>query len=389
MNNLLLVLNAGSSSLKFSIFENATIIEKHLRGSFKSISTCPQLSVVDADGIEIKREDFSGALTHEQAAKKLISWLNAEVIKEARITSVAHRVVHGGERFISKTRVDETIIGHLESLIPLAPLHQPQAIAVIKEIRTLLPEAVQYAFFDTAFHSTQSEVASTYALPKALRAKGIRRYGFHGISYQYVMSELRREYPSVAKGKVIIAHLGNGASMCAVSEGKSVSTTMGFSTLDGLVMGTRSGAIDPGVILYMLDSLSMTSAEVSNTLYAHSGLLGLSSVSEDMEVLLKDNSREAKFAIEVFTAQALRSLGSLIATNEGIDALVFTGGIGENSIEIRERICKSLTWLGIELDKTAEMNKSILISSQQSKVPVLVIKTDEELLMAKELLGDN
>jgi acetate kinase len=304
-----------------------------------------------------------------------------------RIAAVGHRVVHGGEHFAAPVLIDDAILDQLEKLAPLAPLHQPHNIAPIRVISRIAPDIPQVACFDTAFHRTQPPVAQLHALPRDLSATGVKRYGFHGLSYEYIASVLPGIVGDAARGRVVAAHLGNGCSMCAMRDGKSVTTTMGFTALEGLPMGTRSGAIDPGVLLYLLTERGMSVADVSDLLYHRSGLLGVSGVSNDMRKLLASNAREAAEAIELFVYRINRELGSLVAALGGIDALVFTAGIGEHAAPVRARVCESAGWLGIRLDPAANAAGGPRISAADSPVSAWVVPTNEELMIARHTLA--
>jgi acetate kinase len=306
------------------------------------------------------------------------------------VVAVGHRVVHGGAHFARPTIVDRQVLAQLYELIPLAPLHQPYNLAAIEEVCERLSGVPQVACFDTSFHCGHSAVASLVPLPKELCKSGLRRYGFHGLSYEYIASVLPEVAPEIARGRVIVAHLGSGASLCAMKEGKSFDSSLGFTALDGLCMGTRPGALDPGVVLYLFQGLGLSVKEVEALLYKKSGLLGISGISNDMRDLLTSNEPDAKVAVDYFIYRAAKEIGALAAVLEGIDGLVFTAGIGENSPEIRRRICESAAWLGLEFDAEANTNKAQRISTPQSKVSTWVIPTNEEIMIARHtgsLLG--
>ncbi len=303
------------------------------------------------------------------------------------MVAVGHRVVHGGADFDTPVRVNADVLARLQRLVPLAPLHQPHNLAAIQTIAEVAPTLPQVACFDTAFHRAQATLAQTFGLPPEITGRGVRRYGFHGLSYEYVAQALRAIDSRAARGRVIVAHLGNGASMCAMHNGTSVATTMGFTPLDGLMMGTRGGSLDPGVILYLLDELQMDARAIEKLLYRQSGLLGVSGISSDMRTLLASDDPRARFAIDLFCYRAKRELGSLAASLDGLDALVFTGGIGENAAPIRERICQDAAWLGVALDREANLNGAPRISLETSRVPVWIVPTDEETMIARHV-GD-
>jgi acetate kinase len=298
---------------------------------------------------------------------------------------VGHRVVHGGSRFTGPIIVNKQVLAELHELIPLAPLHQPYNLAAIEAVLERLPGVPQVACFDTSFHRGQSAIAQLVPLPRELRQAGLQRYGFHGLSYEYISSVLPQVAPEIANGRVIVAHLGSGASMCAMKERKSVDSTLGFTALDGLCMGTRPGALDPGVVLHLFQGLKLSTSEVESLLYKKSGLLGISGISNDMRDLLGRSEPEARLAIDYFVYRAAKEIGALAAVLRGVDAIVFTAGIGENSAEIRQRICESSAWLGIELDPEANAGKGPRISTRESQVSVWVIPTNEELIIAQHM----
>jgi acetate kinase len=393
VTDVILVLNAGSSSIKFSMFavdSREPSLALRYRGAIDGIGSDPRFVVADADGRRVADAALAGrrvrAGDHEGVLPVLHEWIVGHT-DHLRIAAVGHRVVHGGDHFAAPVMVDEVILDQLEKLAPLAPLHQPHNLAPIRVISRIAPDIAQVACFDTAFHRTQPPVSQLYALPRDLSASGIKRYGFHGLSYEYIASVLPGIVGDAAKGRVVAAHLGNGCSMCAMREGQSVATTMGFTAVEGLPMGTRSGAIDPGVILYLLTERGMSVGDVSDLLYRRSGLLGVSGVSNDMRTLLASNAREAAEAIELFVYRITRELGSLAAALEGIDALVFSGGIGEHAAPVRVRVCDNAAWLGIRLDAAANAHGGPRISAADSPVSVWVIPTNEELMIARHTLA--
>lgn len=390
MDDYALVLNAGSSSLKFCVFQRPAGNAWRLasRGQIEGIGSTPRLSVKDANDRSLAKQDVKVADSNE-AVEALAVWLRSQYAG-ARVLGVGHRVVHGGAQFKGPTIVNERVLEDLRKLIPLAPLHQPYNLAAIEAAIQRLPGVPQVACFDTSFHRGQSAVAELIPLPRELRQQGLQRYGFHGLSYEYIASVLPQVAPDVARGRVIVAHLGSGASMCALKEGKSVDSTLGFTALDGLCMGTRPGSIDPGVVLHLVQGLKLAGKEIETLLYKKSGLLGISEISNDMRDLLGRNESTARLAVNYFVYRAAKEIGALTAVLGGIDALVFTAGIGENSAEIRQRICESSAWLGIELDGIANSQRESKISSSRSKVSVWVIPTNEELMIARHtglLLG--
>jgi acetate kinase len=383
MADALLVLNAGSSSLKFAVFLDEDPPQRVLRGNIEGLLTAPRFTARDAETIVAEKAWPAGtALGHEGAIEFLLAWGRSGVLAGHRIVAVGHRVVHGGTRFAGPALVDAATIAELEALISLAPLHQPHNIAAIKAVAHLAPAVPQVACFDTAFHLTQPDVAQTFGLPRRYGDEGIRRYGFHGLSYEYVAAVLVASDRRAALGRTVIAHLGNGASMCAMTGGRSIATTMGFSTLDGLVMGTRCGAIDPGVLLYLLDRHGMTARGLQQLLYEQSGLFGVSGISNDMRVLLDSPEAAAVEAVDLFVYRIGRELGSLAAALGGLDALIFTGGIGENAAVIRALVCRDAGWLGVELDDLANARGDFCISRVDSRVSTWVIPTDEEAMIA-------
>ena len=357
MGNAIAVLNAGSSSLKFSLFGITGDALVHLtRGQVEGLSTH-------------ERFDALGLLREQAAGHALVA--------------VGHRVVHGGAAFAQPVRIDDAILAALEGLVPLAPLHQPHNLAPVRALLRDAPALPQVACFDTAFHRTQPRLATTFGLPPAITEAGVQRYGFHGLSYEYIASALPDLDAKAASGRTVVAHLGNGASMCALLGGKSVATTMGFTPLDGLLMGTRPGAIDPGVILHLLDTHGMNARSIERLLYHESGLLGVSGVSSDMRALLASDDPNAAFAIELFCYRASRELGSLAAALGGLDALVFTGGIGEHAAPVRATIVRNAAWLGLTLDEAANRSQGPRITTAESAAAAYVLPTDEALMIAR------
>ena len=390
MDDYALVLNAGSSSLKFSVFERPVGERWHLeaRGQIDGIGTSPRLSVKDEIGASLAKQDV---VAHDgrEALAALAEWLRS-MYGGSRVLGVGHRVVHGGSRFTGPTIINADVMRELYQLVPLAPLHQPYNLAAIEAVSERLPEVPQVACFDTSFHRGQPEVAELVPLPRELRQQGLQRYGFHGLSYEFIASVLPLTAPGIARGRVIVAHLGSGASMCAMKDLKSVDSTLGFTALDGLCMGTRPGSIDPGVVLHLFQGLNMSAKEVEALLYKKSGLLGISGISNDMRDLLGRTEPAARLAVDYFVYCAAKAIGALGAALGGIDALVFTAGIGENSPEIRQRICEASAWLGLKIDADANNKRESKISTSRSKVSVWVIPTNEELMIARHtgrLLG--
>lgn len=381
MNKLILVLNAGSSSIKFALFDALTQSQVQLQGTISGLGGIPAFKARNYADIELAGHLPSIVMTHESALTWLLDWLRDH--QDGQLVGAGHRVVHGGEHFAEPALIDSTIFTALERLVPLAPLHQPHNLAAIRALMTLQPALPQVACFDTAFHRTQDRLAQSFALPRELTGGGIRRYGFHGLSYEYIAGVLPQHLAERADGRVIVAHLGNGASLCAMRNRKSVATTMGFTALDGLMMGTRCGSIDPGVLFYLMRENAMSPDQVEDLLYRRCGLLGVSGLSSDMRELLAANTLAAKEAIDLFCYRAVREIGSLIAALGGLDALVFTAGIGERAHEVRARICEQFDWLGLEVNTDANRAHQALIHGAGSRVAVCVIPTNEEAVIAR------
>jgi acetate kinase len=384
-----LVLNAGSSSIKFALFPfasarmgDAPLYHGEIE-DFGDAGHAARLAINDAAGKPVAHTALGAKVTHEQALAALLDWIAKAANVE--LTAAGHRVVHGGVEFAAPVKVTPAVVAKLSALSPLAPLHQPHNLVAITALSKLHPTLPQVACFDTAFHTSQPHVATAFALPRALSQKGVRRYGFHGLSYEYIASVLPEHLGPAADGKVVVAHLGHGASMCAMNARRSVATTMGFSALDGLVMGRRCGSLDPGVILYLLDEELMTSADVGKLLYEQSGLFGASGISDDMRDLLASPRPEAAEAVDLFVYRIVRELGSLTAALGGLDALVFTGGIGEHAAEIRARVGAASAWAGIRIDDKANAAGDLRISSKDSAVAVLALATNEELTIARHV----
>jgi acetate kinase len=393
MDDFALVLNAGSSSLKFCVFQRPDGERWRLgaRGQIEGIGTSPRLSVKDANLRKVADEqlDTSSVQNGSDAIGALAVWLRSQYAG-ARVLGVGHRVVHGGAKFTKPVVVTPEVLTELKKLIPLAPLHQPYNLAAIEAVAERLPGVPQVACFDTSFHRDHAPVADLIPLPREICEGGLQRYGFHGLSYEYIASTLPEVAPDIAKGKVIVAHLGSGASLCALNDGKSVDTTMGFTAVEGLCMGTRPGSIDPGAVLYLFQNLGLSVKEVEAILYKKSGLIGISGISNDMRDLLGRAEPEAKLAVDYFIYRITKEIGALAGALGGVDALVFTAGIGENSSEIRQRVCEASAWLGIEIDAEANGQNAAKISTSQSKLSVWVIPTNEELMIALhtgDLLG--
>jgi acetate kinase len=392
MDDYLLVLNAGSSSLKFCVYHKHETEQWHLesRGQIEGIGTSPKLSIKNSEGEKIADGKLPETIKDgRNAIDHLGNWLRSNY-GDARLLGVGHRVVHGGAKYAKPIIVTKEVLDDLRGLIPLAPLHQPYNLAAIEALYERRADVPQVACFDTSFHRGHSAVAELVPLPANLRKEGLQRYGFHGLSYEYIASILPEVAPEIAHGRVIVAHLGSGASLCALKDGKSVDTTMSFTAVDGICMGTRPGAIDPGVVLYLFQQLKMSVKEVEEILYKKSGLLGISGISNDMRDLLGKNEPEARLAVDYFIYRVAKEIGALTSVLGGIDGLIFTAGIGENSAEIRQRICDSCSWLGVKLDAKANLSKGPRISASTSNVSTWVIPTNEELMIARHtgmLLG--
>jgi acetate kinase len=381
---VLLTLNAGSSSIKFALYEAHT---QRLRatGMVEAIGGAARFKAKSGSDAIRKWDDAIHAPKHVDALHAIIEWI-ARDMDGSVITAIGHRVVHGGMLFDQPVLISADVVEQLRSLVPLAPLHQPHNLAGIEAAREAFGEVPQVACFDTAFHRSHPFLNDCFALPRELFQQGVRRYGFHGLSYEYIAQYLREHYPHHARGRVLVAHLGNGASMCAMRDGRSIASTMGFSVLDGLPMGTRCGQLDPGVLLYLMQQ-GMDAAAISKMLYERSGLLGLSGgVSNDMRELLASDRPEAAEAVAYFVSRIRREVGGLAAALEGLDAIVFTGGIGENAAPVRERVLAGMAWIGVEVDETRNSRNEIVISSNLSRVLALRVPTDEEGMIARHTL---
>jgi acetate kinase len=385
MSDLIIVLNAGSSSLKFTIYtahgdKPAALYD----GQIEGIGTEPRFKVKDGVGkvVEDKKWPPGSSLDHEGAVDALFAWGRGVLNSTDRIVAVGHRVVHGGLKYTKPIVVNDHILEDLEKLVPLAPLHQPHNLAAIRIVAKKNPRIPQVACFDTSFHTVIPAVAQAFALPRKYTEQGVRRYGFHGLSYEYISTVLPGFDPEAAKGNTVVAHLGNGASMCAMKGLKSAACTLGFTAVEGLMMGTRCGTLDPGVMLYLMDECGMTTRDLENLIYKESGLLGVSGISSDMRTLLESSDSRAAEAVQLFVYRITRELGSLAAALGGLDALVFTGGIGENAAPIREKVCSAAKWLGLEFDEKANAGGGPRISREGSRLRAWVIPTDEELMIA-------
>ncbi len=385
----ILVVNAGSSSVKFQVFsvEGEGALRRQIKGQMDGIGSRPRLRATGAKGDQLADRAYPIEAVPDVPAAMAIAgdWLRSE--RSIQPIAVGHRVVHGGPDYERPVLVDHGVVARLERFVSLAPLHQPHNLAPIRSILANFPALPQVACFDTAFHRTHSAVADYYAIPHQLHAEGVRRYGFHGLSYEYIAKALPRVAPAIAKGAVIVAHLGSGASMCAIKGGQSVESTMGFTALDGLPMGTRPGQLDPGVVLYLMSEKGMPASKVQDFLYRDCGLKGLSGISNDMRELEASDDPKAKLAIDYFVYRVGLNAGMLAAALQGLDAFVFTAGIGENSASIRARVVEQLGWLGVTLDPAANSRHERQISGSDSLLPVYVVPTDEELMIAQHTLS--
>ncbi len=387
MTDLLLTFNAGSSTVKIGVFARKDGKARRIGKGMIDFRHTP-LTFHLTEGPEV----FDVPLKSEQGEvlhavlEETFGWLSAHFNLDA-VTAVGHRVVHGGDGFSGPVAIDDKTLAEIADLTPLAPLHQPQSIRLIDTIRHLRPELPQTASFDTAFHRSQDDLVQRFALPRKFFDEGVKRYGFHGLSYKFIAGELARRYPVLAAGKIIVAHLGSGASICALEGGISRDTSMGFSTLDGVPMATRCGNIDPGVLFYLLDERGMTRRQVEDLLYKQSGLLGVSGISADSRELLESAASEAREAIDIFTFRVAGEIARQATTLGGIDTLVFTAGIGEHQPQIRAKICARLRWLGLVLDDPANGENAATISAPGSRVATLVLETDEEQIIADEALS--
>jgi acetate kinase len=375
------VINAGSSSVKFSFYEGERRI---LTGQVDGIGTRPSASATGPEGEKLQPPDLGAKppTVPSEVLPAIMPWAG-ERLGSRRLAALGHRVVHGGLRYSRPVRITPELLAELEALVPLAPLHEPHNIAPIKAAMTLNPELPQVACFDTAFHRTAPEVDQIFALPYSFYEEGVRRYGFHGLSYEYIASVLPEQAPDIASGRVVVAHLGNGCSACAMRDRVSIATTMGFTALDGLPMGTRCGDLDAGVVLYLIQQKGMSPEELVDLLYKRSGMLGLSGISSDFRELLASDNPRARFAVEVFCHRVARHIASLAAALGGLDGIVFTAGVGENAAPVRSAICRACSWLGLELDEAANGEHKKRISTPDSRVGAYVIKTDENLMIAR------
>lgn len=379
-----LAINAGSSSIKFGLFEDegrgAPILLS--KGSLDDAGPEPRLKMNDASGSVLRERGFSEGSSHESIFEALLEAIDQQ-LGDRKLTGVGHRVVHGGRDFDKPILIDAGVLAAIDRLTPLAPLHQPRSLEPVRAIQQLRADLPHVACFDTAFHRSLTPLVSRYAIPRRYEANGIRKYGFHGLSYEFVAGRLAEISPELAAGRTVVAHLGNGASLCAMRDGRSVDTTMGFSALDGLMMGTRCGSLDPGIVLYLQKAHGLSAQQVEDILYHQSGLIGVSGVSSDMRTLLTSADPRAQEATEFFAFSAARATAAMASTLAGLDCLIFTGGIGEHAPQIREEICKRLQWLGVDLDPVQNDQDAECVSDPLSRVKVLMIPTNEEVVIAQ------
>jgi len=394
-DDAVIVINAGSSSIKFSLYAGAEL-QLRAKGKIENLYAGQTRFVAqDAAGGESALHEWPGApLAHEEAMRYLVQYAQGH-LDGLNVVAIGHRIVHGGTDFSGPVKLDAEVVARLERLSPLAPLHQPHNLAPVRSIFALAPQVLQVGCFDTAFHTAQPPLAQAFALPPEITGRGVRRYGFHGLSYEYIASVLPELDGRLAGKRVVAAHLGNGASMCAMRGGRSVASTMGFTAIDGLPMGTRCGSVDPGVVLYLMDELKMGQGDIQRLLYQQSGLLGVSGISSDMRTLERSSDPRARLAIDLMVYRIGRELGSLAAALGGLDGIVFSGGIGENSVSLRSAVCRDAAWLGVQLDADANANAAgaacaapaaagaFRISAAGSAVPVWVVPANEELMIAR------
>jgi len=383
MKREILVINCGSSSIKFSLFRQLDGgFDIALNGQIEELGHSAKFRFQVPQQRSFDPVEVAPETDHRQALQHLLQWLEPRLDPSAELL-IGHRVVHGGAQFQQPTVIDQSVLTELHKLIPLAPLHQPHNLLAIETLARLRPDVTQVACFDTAFHATQSRTVQQFALPDHYYDDGLRSYGFHGLSYQHIANHLQQLDPALAAGKLVVAHLGNGASLCAMDNARSVDCSMSFTALDGLVMGTRSGALDPGVLLYLLQDQKLQPQQLSDLLYKESGLLGLSQLSSDMRELLDSDAESAKRAIEIYLYRLCREIAAMAGTLQGIDGLIFTGGVGENATQIRQLVCERLSWLGISIDTAANSAGSELISSAASAIKVYVVQANEERVIAE------
>jgi acetate kinase len=386
MPKTILVLNAGSSSIKFGLFGIANTSAEHLfAGEVADIGDKPHLTVKDMDGTIILDRSWPLPRKQEDILHDILGWTD-ERTGTVGLAAIGHRIVHGGSQFIAPVRLDQETIDQLSRLTPMAPLHQEACLAPARTLLSLRPDLMQIGCFDTAFHSALEPPVSRFAMPRSYEESGIRRYGFHGLSYEFIAGRLKEISPALAGKRTVVAHLGNGASLCAMRHGRSHDTTMGFTPLDGVMMGTRCGTIDPGILLYLQRERGMSAEDLERLLYYKSGLLGVSGISSDMRTLLSSSDPRAAEAVDLFTFEVAKAICAMALTLEGLDCLVFTGGIGEHAAKVRAMVCNKLRWLGIELDPQANNGDADLISIGSSSVETRVIRTSEETTIARQVV---
>ena len=383
MAECIAVMNAGSSSIKFALFQHSSDNELLFGGQVEQIGVAPRLTVKDADGATMLETQWPANELDHRTATRAILETAIGLLGGKPVAGVGHRVVHGGTQFTAPVIVTKEVVDSLKTLCPLAPLHQPHNLIAIESIAAAAPHIPQVACFDTAFHRSQPSLAQAFAIPRELTDSGIRRYGFHGLSYEFVRGRLKDIAPELAAGRVIVAHLGNGASLCAMKAGKSVATTMGFTAVEGLMMGTRCGSIDPGVLIYLMDEKGMDARALERLIYKESGLGGVSGISSDMRTLRSSDDPRAREAIDLFIYRIVREIGSLAAALEGLDGLVFTGGIGQRDAKTRQEVVAGCRWLGAVLDDEANARAEGRIDATSSQLPLWVIPTDEERVIAR------
>ncbi len=383
MSRQIAVINAGSSSIKFAVFDVDQDQSLRFRGQIENIGVGPRMKVESPDGSTLAENEWGPKDLDHRSATKVILQTSIAALGGEAVEGIGHRVVHGGSKFTAPTPITKEVLASLRALTPLAPLHQPHNLAPIEAILAEAPHIPQVACFDTAFHQTQPHLAQAFALPREITDSGVRRYGFHGLSYEYVSVKLREVAPDYADKKIIIAHLGNGASVCAIDQGRSVATTMGFTAVEGLMMGTRCGSIDPGVLIYLMDERKMDARTLESLIYKKSGLLGVSGISSDMRTLRSSDDPKAREAIDLFVYRIVREIGSLSAALGGLDGLVFTGGIGQRDAKTRREVVAGCSWLGAALDEEANGRAEVRIDAGSSKLPIWVLPTDEERVIAR------
>ena len=387
MTRQIAVINAGSSSIKFAIVEDDFEQTLLFRGQVENIGVSPRLKVESTDGQTLVEREWGAKDLNHNSATKIILQTSIALLGGQAVEAIGHRVVHGGTRFTAPVMTNKDVLASLKALTPLAPLHQPHNLAPIEAIMAEAPHIPQVACFDTAFHQTQPPIAQAFALPREITSSGVRRYGFHGLSYEFVSTKLQEVAPGVADQRIIIAHLGNGASLCALQHGRSVASTMGFTAVDGLMMGTRCGSIDPGVLIYLMDNRGMDARAIEKLIYKESGLLGVSGISSDVRTLRASDDSRAKEALSLFTYRIIREIGSLGAALGGLDGLVFTGGIGQRDPVTRRDVVAGCAWLGAKLDDEANAAHRERIDAESSTLPIWVLPTDEERVIARQTVG--